>query len=81
MRDKAITGGVLVGLACTLAGLYATIYRSGASSCGVPDGCDVATPNPHTYATLGVVLVLVGFVAFGVAISLASKRAATPPAS
>jgi|tagenome__1003787_1003787.scaffolds.fasta_scaffold20814459_1 uncharacterized membrane protein YedE/YeeE len=81
MRDKAITGGVLLGLTCTLAGLYATIYRSGASSCSVPDGCDVPTPNPHTYAAFGVVLVLVGLVAFGVAIRLASNRAASTPAS
>ena len=77
MRERAITGGILFGMICALGGLYATLYSHRPDSCGgVPDyGCDVPVPSSHPYTTVGVVLVLVGLVVFGLAIYLASKRA------
>jgi hypothetical protein len=76
MRERAITGGIVFGMLCAVVGLYATIYSHSLDSCGVADeGCDVPSPSSHPYTTIGVVLVVVGLVVFGLAIHLASKRA------
>jgi len=66
-----------LGLGCAALGFYATVYRVGSDSCSVPDGCDVPIRHPHPYADVGIALLILGLVAFGVAIVLASKRPAT----
>ncbi len=74
MRDRAITGGMLLGLACFVAAVYAFVSRN-TGPCGIPETCRVpGALNPHPYTGYGYVLAAVGLTAFGVAIFLAARR-------
>jgi hypothetical protein len=75
MRERWIKGGILLGLLCFVVALYATLYRHGTGSCGgVSDGCDVPVSDPHPYAHIGVLFMLLGLVAFGFAVRLALNQ-------
>jgi hypothetical protein len=74
MRERAITGSVVLGLACLATGFYALVYRS-SGRCSIPEGCD--TPggfNPHPYTDYGYALAAVGQIAFALGIALAARR-------
>jgi hypothetical protein len=74
MRERAITGGVVVGLACVAAAFYALVYRN-TGPCGKPETCpSFSAVNAHPYAGYGYALIVVGLVALGVSIVLAAQR-------
>jgi hypothetical protein len=74
MRERAITGGVVVGLACVAAAFYAFVARN-SGPCGKPESCpSLSAVNSHPYTSYGYALVAIGLVAFGLAISLAARR-------
>lgn len=74
MRERAITGGTLLGLVCFAAATYAFVSRN-TGPCGKPETCRVpGALNPHPYTGYGYALAAVGLIAFGVAIFLAARR-------
>jgi hypothetical protein len=74
MRERAITGGVVVGLACFAAAIFAFVSRN-TGPCGKPESCPVpGALNPHPYAGYGDALVAIGALAFALAIALAARR-------
>ena len=74
MRERAISGGVMAGLACFAAAIYALVYR-GTGPCSIPEGCDTPSAyTPHPYAGYGYALAAIGLCAFVLAIALAARR-------
>ena len=74
MRERAITGGVVVGLACVAAALYAFVYRN-SGPCGKPESCpSLSAVNSHPYTGYGYALVVIGLMAAGASIVLAARR-------
>ena len=74
MRERAITGSALVGIASVVAAFYAFVYRN-SGPCGKPETCGIPSAvNSHPYTGYGYALVALGVVAFGLAISLAAGR-------
>ena len=74
MRERVITGGVVLGLACFAAAIYPLVYR-GSGPCSIPEGCDTPSAfNPHPYAGYGYALAGIGLVAMAVSVVLAARR-------
>jgi hypothetical protein len=73
MRERAIGGGVLVGLVSLAASIFAFVARN-TGPCGKPESCVTGTLNPHPYTDYGYALVAIGLVAVGVSIFLAARR-------
>jgi hypothetical protein len=73
MRERAIAGGMLVGLVCLGASIFAFVARN-TGPCGKPETCVTGTLNPHPYTGYGYALVAIGLAAAAVSILLAARR-------
>ncbi len=76
MTERLIRGSALLGLVSAVLGGYAYSYRA-ASSCSVPEGCDIpeAGNHHHPYATLGIALLVVGCAALCLAVIIRQRSA------
>jgi hypothetical protein len=74
MRERVITGGIVAGLGCVAAALYAFVYRN-SGPCGKPESCpSPSAVNSHPYTGYGYALAAIGLLAFWVAIVLAARQ-------
>jgi hypothetical protein len=74
MRERAIAGGLLLGLLSLGASLFAFASRS-TGPCGKPESCpSLGAVSPHPYTGYGYALVAVGLVAIALALALAARR-------
>jgi len=73
MRERAIAGGMLVGLVSLAASIFAFVSRNTAP-CGKPESCVTGTLSSHPYTGYGYALVAMGLVAVGASILLAARR-------
>jgi hypothetical protein len=74
MRERFITGGVVLGLLCFAAAFYALGYRN-RGPCGIPETCRVpGALNPHPYAAYGYALLGIGLLAMVVSVVVAARR-------
>jgi hypothetical protein len=77
MRQRAITGGVVVGLLSLAASMFAFVSRN-SGPCGKPESCPVTgSVNAHPYTGYGYALVVIGLIAVGASILLAARRRTT----
>jgi len=76
MRERFITGGVVLGLLCFAAAFYALGYRN-RGPCGIPETCRVpGALNPHPYAAYGYALLGIGLLAMVVSVVAPARRTA-----
>jgi hypothetical protein len=75
MRERAIAGGVLVGLLSLAASIFAFVSRS-TGPCGKPESCGAGAVSSHPYMAYGYAFAVLGVLAFGVAVGLAARRTA-----
>ena len=74
MRERAIAGGVLVGLLSLAASIFAFVSRS-TGPCGKPESCRTSSAvSSHAYTGYGYALVAIGLIAIGIAVVLAARR-------
>jgi hypothetical protein len=74
MRERVITGGVVLGLACFAAAFCALGYRN-RGPCGIPETCRVpGALEPHPYAGYGYALVAIGLFAIAISVVFAGRR-------
>jgi hypothetical protein len=74
MRERAIAGGMLVGLVSLAASIFAFVSRN-TGPCGKPESCPSLTAvSSHPYTGYGYALVAIGLVAIGLALVLAARR-------
>jgi hypothetical protein len=78
MRERAITAGVLIGLACFAGAIFAFVSRN-TGPCGKPETCHVESGlNSHPYAGYGDALAVIGALVLALAIALAVRRPTAP---
>jgi LPXTG-motif cell wall-anchored protein len=74
MRERAIGGGLLVGLISLAASILAFVSRN-TGPCGKPESCpSLGAVNSHPYTGDGYALVAIGLIAIGLALVLAARR-------
>ena len=77
MHEKLIRWSALLGLGCFAAAVFAFVYRAGVYGCPVAEGCDVPVrTSNHPYTDVGILLVVVGVAAVGLAVELRRRGAA-----